>query len=802
MTFYYYQRIKGSNGTSISKYIQKMQFRNPDLERLAVDLYESAIYLHDAGKININFQILKMNNTEFKAITTKDSHHSIYSSLIYMNIFMEEIISKKFSKEEKRLLIKLWFNFAYIISRHHGYLNEIDDFQDAIIAAINRVEQNKKVIDEYIDIEKLIENKTKIIYMMDKAIRNIGEDSSDLDLMFWFICKELFSNIVTCDFYATGHYMSKTEVVDFGDITNIKVFTDKYYKDALVNQMKTYSINNDKLSPINHLRSQMFIEVEQNFIDSRRESIFYLEAPTGCGKTRTSINIAVKAIENCKDISKIFYVFPFNTLVDQTAEVLGELFEPDKISVVNSIEAIKMDTTEDYDKSYLNRIMLHYPITITSHVNFFGALTGISRESNLVFSHLKNSIVILDEIQSYKNIIWKELIQLMHLASELYNIKFIIMSATLPNISKLTSYEGVPLIKNPEFYFGNRVFKNRTKAIFTLLEKKDFDLDDLFVEINNKVKIKKGRILIEFIDKVTARSFFEKLVKELNDKSYKILELTGDDPIYRRKKYIKELKEISNDGGFTLRKVIVIATQVIEAGVDIDMDIGYKDISIIDSEEQFAGRINRSCNLYEAPIYFFNIFDQKKIYKNDVRINFNLMQEESRTWFYDKQYDKYFDKVLDMLEVEKQRHNKNNIQNFYDLLSKLKYREIYKYLKLIDEESITIFIPQMIELEEELNNKTIKRTIKGIDIWNNYYEIIDDMTIPYTKKQIIISRLKKEFSYFTYNVKFRPYKYRQIVGENMYLLNMDEYIVGGKFDRRTYNESNGKGNFSPEELII
>lgn len=46
--------------------------------------------------------------------------------------------------------------------------------------------------------------------------------------------------------------------------------------------------------------------------------------------------------------------------------------------------------------------------------------------------------------------------------------------------------------------------------------------------------------------------------------------------------------------------MIVIATQVIEAGVDIDMNIGYKDISILDSEEQFAGRINRSCNLHEA----------------------------------------------------------------------------------------------------------------------------------------------------------------------------------------------------------
>ena len=50
-----------------------------------------------------------------------------------------------------------------------------------------------------------------------------------------------------------------------------------------------------------------------------------------------------------------------------------------------------------------------------------------------------------------------------------------------------------------------------------------------------------------------------------------IVEISGDDNKFERKKIIKLIKE---------RKVnIVVATQVIEAGVDIDMDIGFKDIS-------------------------------------------------------------------------------------------------------------------------------------------------------------------------------------------------------------------------------
>ena len=770
---------------------------------MAIELFENAIYLHDLGKINRNFQILKMNNPELKELPTQDSNHSIYSSLMYMDIFFNDITSKAFNRKEQGILIKLWLNFAYSISRHHGYLNEIGDFPDAINAALARLINDTKVIDQYLYLDRLYQNKERLSYLMNKSIIDMSDDRNENGLLLWFIGKELFSYIVTCDFYATGHYMSNTEVSYFGDIKNVEKFTEKYYSDSLVKQIKTYKPQNKKIKPINHLRSQMLIEAEKNFIKNKNERIFYLEAPTGCGKTRTSINIAIKAVESCDEVSKIVYVFPFNTLVDQTADVLEDLFNVEDIAVVNSIEAIKINENEDYDRAYLDRIMLHYPITITSHVNFFGALTGVSRESNLIFSHLRNSIVILDEIQSYKNIIWKELIELMHLASELYNIKFLIMSATLPKISKLTSYKGISLIDNPEYYFSNALFKNRTKAIFTLLDNKNFTLDDLLNEINKQIIRKKERILIEFIDKVTARTFYEILKNDLDKEDYQVIELTGDDPIYRRKKYIEQLKKVDNNGEFVLKNVIVIATQVIEAGVDIDMNIGYKDISILDSEEQFAGRINRSCNLHEAPIYFFNIFDSKMIYKKDVRINFNLMQEKSREWFSMKNYDEYFDEVLNLLTIEKSRHNLNNIENFYNLITKLKYKEVYKFLKLIEDESITIFIPQIIEVEEKIDNMTIKKTLNGIDIWKQYFEFIENKSLPYAEKQIKLSRLKKEFSYFTYNVKYKPsFKYSEVVGENMYLLDMNEYITNGKFDRKKYNESNGKGNFSPEELII
>lgn len=195
----------------------------------------------------------------------------------------------------------------------------------------------------------------------------------------------------------------------------------------------------------------MFLEAEQNLGKNIKENILFLEAPTGSGKTITSINLALKLLEKNRELNKIFYIFPFNTLVEQTNASLREIFQgsflEENISVINSITPIKEVENEDgrdqidYERSLLNRQFIHSPIVLTTHVHFFENLFGIDRESSFALPHLANSVVIMDEIQSYKNKIWKEIIIFLKKYAEILNIKIIIMSATLPNLSFLLNSE-------------------------------------------------------------------------------------------------------------------------------------------------------------------------------------------------------------------------------------------------------------------------------------------------------------------------------------------------------------------------
>ncbi|MBK6948879.1 MAG: hypothetical protein IPH16_13240 [Haliscomenobacter sp.] len=65
--------------------------------------------------------------------------------------------------------------------------------------------------------------------------------------------------------------------------------------------------------------------------------------------------------------------------------------------------------------------------------------------------------------------------------------------------------------------------------------------------------------------------------------------------------------------------MLLITTQVVEAGVDIDMDLGFKNVSLIDSDEQLAGRVNRNVGKENCEVYLFRLNDATILYGKDYR---------------------------------------------------------------------------------------------------------------------------------------------------------------------------------------
>ena len=649
---------------------QDKMIKKKDIEEAKIilkEMIEAIPIFHDLGKINPNFQIEKMGNKEIirdeNFIETK---HSFISAIIYLSYFRNKIVNKVKGRKIKDLLKEFILYHAYIIERHHSDIDKIGKFVGKINFKANP--DTEQAIKE-LPISKLIEAITKSkIYMKDLSLKKGSTDNliaSFEDKKFInkndkrrsekqgiYICiyiRWLYSLLVASDYYATSEFMNGGSFNEVDDLNNIQDWINVYENTDLMKNIRKYqnesypmSMENlNKATNINILRSEIFCEVEEQIKNNYQKNMFYLEAPTGSGKSNTAMNLSFKLMSLNKDLCKIFWIYPFNTLVEQNLDTLENIFGKkeniiSKIAVINSLTPIKLkhvdckgniisenDESDEnneknvYRQSLLDRQFLNYPMILSTHVSLFNTIFGESQQNLFGFYQLINSVIVLDEIQSYKNSIWTEIIYFLKPLANLFNMKIIIMSATLPNLDRLSQgqSEAIFLLKNSNKFFKIDCFKNRVQLNYDLLDTK---VDDKFNQLKEHLKQHLDtdkKILIEFIKKRTANDFWLYLVEDeyFREKNIKIEYLSGDDSLAERKRILDKIKQIEDT-------IVLVATQVIEAGVDIDMDIGYKNISKLDSEEQFIGRINRSCKR-KGITYFFQIDDAKDIYKNDIRVD-------------------------------------------------------------------------------------------------------------------------------------------------------------------------------------
>lgn len=771
--------------------------------------FENSIYFHDIGKINPFFQRDKMGQEHIVSGLGR-TEHSIFSTIIYLNeAFMDLKEMRIKDVREKRMVAYLLVSFSYAITRHHGSLKDAVSEEGSLYVdrLLHEMEQIESKYFFFYKNDFHIEENRKLLQSIKTFHQKIKEP-----YVYYLLNKLCHSVLVACDFYGTAYFYQSEEyrfhLFDQEMKDKIPLFYEqddilKHYQEQKENPKSKSELLETR--NINDLRWDLLLEAEKEL---DQESIVYLlEAPTGGGKTNVSIHLAMKLLQQ-SSCNKLLYVFPFNTLSEQTKGRLDGFFGDDKgiANVVNSItpilnqeEFVERESEEAnlfFEKRYLQHQMLDYPTTLVSHVQLFEMLFGTTRESQLRLCQLCNSVIILDEIQVYRQRKWQHIFRMLSKIGKYYNIRFIIMSATLPTFEHFKEDINVKrLVPNAPFYFQHPLFKERVNLHNDYLNmpyKKTEDVISLCLNIIQKHPNK--RLLIECISKKMAQQVFEALRENIR---IPVLELTGDDNVDYRKKVISLLKEKNEEtGSFSLQEVVLVATQVIEAGVDIDMDIGIKDVSLLDSEEQLLGRINRSCLRKDCHAYFFYSGKVKSIYREDDRSLYNLFtRKELFQTLKNKDFSSFYYFILGKVQERNQRYvvkkdtTLSPIQEFERGLRWLDFPYIKQELLLIDQDNFTLFVDSIMEIEGEI--------IRGSEVWKEYTETNGHVE-GYGKSKIRFSLLKKQMQYFTYNFFQEPNHYDEEV-KGMYYLNdgesfmkKEQVLVNGevmkykKFNRISY----------------
>jgi CRISPR-associated endonuclease/helicase Cas3 len=384
------------------------------------------------------------------------------------------------------------------------------------------------------------------------------------------------------------------------------------------------------------------------------------------------------------------------------------------------------------------------------------------------------------------------------------------MSATLPKIDELndqTKGKIVELTKNRDQYFLNPNFGNRVtfeylnwnkpksneekKEFLKALSKFIYDKSEEYALGNDN----KVRAVVEFISKKTASEFL-KILKDNNPEfeEYKIYLISGEILESRRKYIIDKIKHEEDD------KVIVATTQVIEAGVDIDMDIGFKDRSLIDSEEQLAGRINREAKKQACKLYIFDLDKTRNIYGKDYRYNIQTKDEwidkNYMNILKEKNYHALYQRVNQKLK-EEFNDSFDERGQYWEYIKNLNLQEIHQKFKLIDQDTRSLFIPLKIDSsyfkQSDLEALSIisdeNNKVSGKEVFEKYIELVENTEADFTLKNIDLKKMAGIMSQFIISVfpnqldKLKEYKTPEEKYGYEYLINwQDIYSYQSGFD--------------------
>ena len=332
--------------------------------------------------------------------------------------------------------------------------------------------------------------------------------------------------------------------------------------------------------------------------------LYTLTAPTGIGKTLSSLQAALVLRERLKPLlgryPRIITAIPFiNILQGAETDYRGTLDEHAHLIVHHqNADFFATKPTEDIplDKKLLEVEAWEGDIILTTFVQLFQSLiTGNNRRLKKL-NKLAGSIVILDEVQSipekYMPLIGACLIKL----GEYYGTRFILMTATQPKIiesgirllresqASMPSddlMQRIELLPDYPVYFQSL---QRTKIIPVLDRKMDVpEFVDFFLDTWEQ---RSSVIVVNTIRQ--SLELYEALVAlDLEDTTIRYLS-TNLLPMHRRA-IIDEVGEMLESG----QRVILVSTQTIEAGVDLDFEVGYRALAPLESIVQTAGRVNR-----------------------------------------------------------------------------------------------------------------------------------------------------------------------------------------------------------------
>ena len=360
--------------------------------------------------------------------------------------------------------------------------------------------------------------------------------------------------------------------------------------------------------------------------------LFSLTVPTGGGKTLASLTFALDhAVKHGLD--RVIYVIPFTSIIEQTATVFRDALGPLADHVLEHHSAFREDEALDA----LNRMVgesglqagerlrlaienWDAPIIVTTAVQFFESLFSNRPGQCRKLHNIARSVVVLDEAQVLPLNLLRPCVAALDELARNYGTTVVLCTATQPALGA----------RGPD---GGEGLRGGLVGVREIIEEPDKLYERMRrVTVRSAIRLddaglverlcRHDKVLCIVGTRAHARELFALLHKQRPEGTFHLSALMC--PAHRSRK-LGEIKRALEAGGCRL-----VATTVIEAGVDIDFPFVYRIMAGLDSIAQAAGRCNREGRLapQEAVVQLFEIEGRRSI--PELRANDDAAREVMR----------------------------------------------------------------------------------------------------------------------------------------------------------------------------
>lgn len=367
--------------------------------------------------------------------------------------------------------------------------------------------------------------------------------------------------------------------------------------------------------PVNALRKQLLQDCLS--AAAKTPGLFTLTAPTGSGKTLSSLAFALQHIvhhnaafaeNDPRRFRRVMVVIPFTSIIEQTARVYRELFEPvfgpdfvlEHHSAVAPRER-KDDQGRDAEEERLRRARLAAenwasPLVVTTNVQFFQSLFSNRPSDCRKLHNIGRSVVLFDEVQTLPTRLVPSLLSGVSLLVRDYGVSAVFMTATQPAFAtagKALPYDWQPveISSNPGATMAETLRRTHIQLPEPREETSWPDLAAKLTAVPQSLCVvnttKDARALFRLVQTADPQSAFHLSARLC--------------PAHRQEK-LQAIRAQLADG----KPCRLVSTQLIEAGVDVDFPVAFRALGPLDSIIQTAGRCNREGRQSEpCPVIVF-----------------------------------------------------------------------------------------------------------------------------------------------------------------------------------------------------